>query len=84
MPEQVVPLGFPVRIEAAVRDRVLRLLHAKRVYAPVHWKIDGVAPSLSLLTLVCDQRYSPGDMTLQAHEFKKALDAAQSLTGTAT
>jgi len=84
MPEQVVPLGFPVRIEAAVRDRVLRLLHAKRVYAPVHWKIDGVAPSLSLLTLVCDQRYSPDDMTLQAREFKKALNAAQFLTGTAT
>ncbi len=84
MPEQVVPLGFPVRIEAAARDGVLRLLHAKRVYAPVHWRTDGVAPSLSSLTLVCDQRYSPDDMALQAHEFKQALDVAQSLTGTAT
>ena len=76
MPEQVVPLGFPVRIGATVRERVLRRLHAKRVYAPVHWKIDGVVPSLSLMTLVCDQRYSPEEMKFQAREFKNALEAA--------
>lgn len=81
-PEQAVPLGFPVRIEAVVRDRVLGGLHAERVYAPVHWRIDGAVPSsfhhshtlaLSSLTLVCDQRYSPEDMAWEAHEFKKAL-----------
>ena len=71
IPEQAVPLGFPVRIEAGIRDRVLRLLHANRIYAPVHWKIDGGVPTLSLLTLVCDQRYSPDDMTPQAHRVQE-------------
>ena len=93
IPEQAVPLGFPVRVEAAVRDRLLRRLHANTIYAPVHWRIDDVVPevfhdshtlSLSSMTLVCDQRYSPGEMRLQAREFKNALDAAQFLTGTAT
>lgn len=84
IPEQAVPLGFPVRIDAGLRDRVLRLLYANRIYAPVHWKIDGAAPSLSSLTLVCDQRYTPDDMTLQAQAFEQALESAQSLTGTAT
>ena len=82
IPEQVVPLGFPVRIDSRIRDRVLERLYSSRVYAPVHWKIEDTVPELfeqshklahSSLTLICDQRYSPDEMILEADEFVKAL-----------
>ena len=74
LPEQVVPLGFPVKVDPNLRDGVLRRLYSRNVYAPVHWKIDH-SLARSLLTLICDQRYSTDDMIFEASEFKNALDA---------
>jgi len=81
--QDAVPSGFPVRVNAGARDRVLHHLHAQRIYAPVHWPIDGRVPAsfqrshelaLSSITLVCDQRCTLDDMDRQAGEFRAALE----------
>jgi hypothetical protein len=80
--EDTVPLGFPVRVDAAQRDAVLRCLYNERIYPPVHWCIDGVVPehhhenhllSRQILTLLCDQRYTRSDMERQAAAFLLAV-----------
>jgi hypothetical protein len=80
-----VPLGFPVRVEPGIRDRVLRTLHGSGIYAPVHWAIRGIVPdsfqpshtlASSCLTLICDQRCSTSDMDWQAEVFSNALTRA--------
>ena len=81
--EDTVPLGFPVCVDAAQRDAVLSCLYAEKIYPPVHWRIDGIVPeehneshSLSrrILTLICDQRYTVGDMERQAETFLSAIN----------
>jgi dTDP-4-amino-4,6-dideoxygalactose transaminase len=82
LPPGVVPLGFPVRVKPGLRDGVLERLYSKRIYPPVHWRIEGIAPaeyldghalSRTILTLICDQRYDQSDMHRQACEFEEAL-----------
>ena len=73
LPDEVVPLGFPVRLSG--RDRVRQALFAHEIFAPTHWQIETFVPSsfvashaLSsrILTLPCDQRYGEADMDLIA------------------
>ncbi|HZS70356.1 MAG TPA: DegT/DnrJ/EryC1/StrS family aminotransferase [Candidatus Acidoferrum sp.] len=73
VPPHVAPLGFPVRVEA--RDRVREALFAACIYPPVHWPISDIVPdrftdsrrlSREILTLPCDQRYTPEDMDRMA------------------
>jgi hypothetical protein len=79
--QNIVPLGFPVLVDPDRRDRILRHLYGKRIYPPVHWRISGVVPSEfrashtlsnSIVTLICDQRYTLEDMDRQALEFIRA------------
>lgn len=83
---EVVPLGFPVQAGAGIRDQTLRKLHAARIFAPVHWPIEGIVPasfeeshklSRGLITLVCDQRATLQDMQWQAGEFLASESAAR-------
>lgn len=69
LPEDVVPLGFPIILED--RARVQETLYQENIYPPVHWDIDSLVPqeyveshqlSRRILTLVCDQRYDLEDM----------------------
>ena len=69
LPAEVVPLGFPVRLED--RDRIRQLLFDQQIFPPVHWDIRRFVPesfqdshrlSRHVLTLVCDQRYDAEDM----------------------
>lgn len=69
LPEGVVPLGFPVRLED--RDRIRQRLFDHQIFPPVHWDIRRFIPvsfqashrlSRHILTLVCDQRYEAEDM----------------------
>ncbi len=85
----VVPLGFPVRVNPGIRDYVLRHLHSVKIYSPMHWPVAGFLPpgflgsrqqSLSLMTLLCDQRCSRGDMRRQAAEFLASVSAARELS----
>lgn len=75
LPERIIPLGFPMVISE--RDSIQKHLAEKRIYAPVHWRIDGFVPpkfenshalSRSILTLPCDQRYDSDDMIRIANE----------------
>ena len=65
------PLGYVLRLEPDRRDRVLRGLHAERVFAAVHWPVvAGPAEDFpreagwnrELITLPCDHRYGEADM----------------------
>lgn len=65
------PLGYVLRVEPAVRDALLAHLHARRIFAAVHWpRIVGPADAFpretawtrELITLPCDHRYGPTEM----------------------
>jgi hypothetical protein len=79
--DDVVPLGFPVRVETRLREQVLGRLHAARIYAPVHWVMGGTVPpdalSLSEITLLCDQRCTLRDMEWQASQFLASVEEAR-------
>lgn len=79
---ETVPLGFPVCVHDHQRDKVLEVLYGQRIYAPVHWRIQGIVPeeyreshllSRRILTLICDQRYAICDMERQAATFLSAI-----------
>lgn len=65
------PLGYVLRLHPAGRTKMLRGLHAERIFAAVHWP-HLAAPAQSfprehrwtreLVTLPCDHRYSEKDM----------------------
>ena len=87
--EHTVPLGFPVLVDPCRRDGILRHLYEKCIYPPVHWRIKGIVPpefgashtvSQSIMTLICDQRYTLEDMDRQAREFTRAQDSARGAT----
>lgn len=65
------PLGYVLRLEPERRDRLLAGLHARRVFAAVHWpRIAAPAEAFSreaawtrqLVTLPCDHRYDAAVM----------------------
>lgn len=65
------PLGYVLRLAPDLRDRVLRGLHARRIFAATHWpSIAGPAEDFprearwtrELITLPCDHRYGIRDM----------------------
>jgi hypothetical protein len=68
---EFVPLGFPIRLPAELRERVRAALIGAGVFPALHWSDlpspaagFGVAHRLAaeLLTLPCDHRYEPSDM----------------------
>jgi len=65
------PLGYVLRLEPDLRDKLLRGVHAERIFAAVHWpRIAAPAEefpreagwSSELITLPCDHRYGEVDM----------------------
>jgi len=73
LPNNVVPLGFPIRLKN--RDRIRQILIDKRIYPPIHWSINEFIPGKfrdsykladHIMTLPCDQRYNHFDMTRMA------------------
>lgn len=62
-------LFLPVFMKRDNRNRLKEYLISRRIYCPVHWpKITGVPAKLkdNELSLICDQRYSEGDMKVIA------------------
>jgi hypothetical protein len=68
---QAPPMGYVLKLRAEVRDRLLKALHAERIFAAVHWsKIAApeadfpreAAWTRELITLPCDHRYGAADM----------------------
>jgi hypothetical protein len=65
------PLGYVLRLEPGLRDKLLGALHAKRIFAAVHWANIAAPPgdfhrehqwSRELITLPCDHRYGEAEM----------------------
>ncbi len=80
LPDQVVPLGFPMR--AKDRDQLQQVLFHREIFPPIHWPIEGVVPAefgashrlaAEILTLPCDQRYGNADMERMARLVLEAL-----------
>lgn len=60
-----VPLFLPVFMKTEDRDSVRSYLISKGIYCPVHWpEVMGAPAGIrnNELSLICDQRYSDGDM----------------------
>jgi len=79
---QAPPLGYVLRLEPDVRDRLLAALHAERIFAAVHWpQIAGPAADFpretgwtrELLTLPCDHRYGEAEMLRISDRVMKVL-----------
>jgi hypothetical protein len=77
LPNEVVPLGFPVRVRE--RDSIAQGLHGHEIYPPVHWPIQDIVPkefqashrlAQEIMTLPCDQRYSSEDLNRLVQTFK--------------
>lgn len=60
-----VPLFLPIFMETEKRDSLRKFLINRGIYCPVHWpEIMGAEKGIreNELSLICDQRYSNGDM----------------------
>lgn len=60
-----VPLFFPIIMNAEKRNSLRKYLIDRGIYCPVHWpEVMGAPVGLreNELSLICDQRYSEGDM----------------------
>lgn len=81
LPEEVVPLGFIVRLEK--RDEVRARLASERIFCPVHWPLPSeverarfpaaAALADTCLTLPIDQRYSEDDVARVAETLLASL-----------
>ena len=69
LPDDVVPLGFPICVNN--RDKLQQSLFEENIYPAIHWDLKGTVPeqfieshelSRKILTLICDQRYDYKDM----------------------
>lgn len=59
------PLFLPIFLKTKDRDDLRKYLIDRGIYCPVHWpEVMGasVGPRANELSLICDQRYSEGDM----------------------
>jgi dTDP-4-amino-4,6-dideoxygalactose transaminase len=67
--DQVVPLGFPIRVED--RKNVQQALFEHEIFPPIHWPVQNIVPdefkeshrlAAEIMTLPCDQRYDGSHM----------------------
>jgi len=80
LPENVVPLFFPVYISRK-RDDVQKYLIENEIYSPIHWPVPTHLRSKmtektsyiynNILSLPCDQRYSDPEMDRICHVLKE-------------
>jgi hypothetical protein len=73
----VSPLGFPVSV--CDRDRLRLGLFKHDIFPPIHWNLCGIVPKKfeashylekRIMTLPCDQRYSPEDISFMIQIFR--------------
>lgn len=87
LPTGVSPLAFPIGVTGGRRDALRAALGNRGVYCPIHWALPPeisaerfpAAAHLagSILSLPCDQRYSPDDMELLASRVVRAWRTCQ-------
>ena len=63
-----VPFALPILLPAERRDPLRRFLAARRIFCPIHWKLEAHASAAAktltaqMLSLPLDQRYGEADM----------------------
>ena len=73
------PLFLPVFLETENRDSLRRYLIERGIYCPIHWpEVMGASVGVRAneLSLICDQRYSEGDMQAivdAIHQWHRAM-----------
>jgi len=81
LPENVVPLGFPIK--NSERDVIREFLFTQEIYPPIHWNINGQVPdkfkkshklSKEIMTIPCDQRYDTATMDRIADLILKVIN----------
>ncbi|MFY9191627.1 MAG: hypothetical protein WAO06_02035 [Tenuifilaceae bacterium] len=69
LPDDVVPLGFPIRTNQ--RNQLRQYLFGQKIFLPIHWDMPDVVPmdfvdsrrlTEAILTLICDQRYTEREL----------------------
>ncbi len=79
-PRDAVPFGFPIQVKN--RDNIIKKLHAKKIFAAIHWpNLPSSAKAFpfehqmakSILTLPCDHRYTEEEMQHIVLELRKIL-----------
>ncbi len=77
LPNNVVPLGFPVKMKN--REKIQKVLYSNKIYPPVHWPVTQSARKYNQkleeqeLTLLCDQRYDIQDIEKMINLVKSNL-----------
>lgn len=77
LPDNVVPLGFPILSDK--RGEIIEMLYKNSIFAPVHWPVtDNNRPYNKMLkkneiTLICDQRYNSEDLMQMVKLIKSKL-----------
>jgi len=80
LPDDVVPIGFPIRLNH--RDEVQKKLFSRNIYPPIHWRIINHVPeefseshqlSEEIMTLPCDQRYDEEQIKFLANILLESL-----------
>lgn len=72
-----IPLFVPVLMETEKRDSLRKYLIGRGIYCPVHWpEVMGATVGIRAneLSLICDQRYSVGDMKAIVETIKHWYD----------
>ena len=70
-PEKDTPLFLPTFMNTEERDELRKHLISKGIYCPIHWpEVMGAEAGVRAneLSLICDQRYTEGDMRAIADE----------------
>ena len=68
LPENIIPLGFPILLKDKIeRDSIRKFLNSRKIFCPIHWKIstdinkaefrESREISERILTIPIDQRY---------------------------
>jgi hypothetical protein len=83
LPDEVYPLGLPVRVAHGRRDELRAALKRENIFCAVHWPLEGVprtpeteashALSAEILTLPIDQRYTLADMRNIAEVLRRTV-----------
>ena len=71
--EMDTPLFLPIFMKTEDRDELREQLIAKGIYCPIHWpEVMGaeVGVRANELSLICDQRYTDGDMNTIVNEIR--------------
>jgi len=81
LPDDVVPLGFPISVNN--RNKLQQKMFNANIYPAIHWHLTDIVPeqfleshklSQNIMTLMCDQRYDKKDIERIINIVKEEFD----------